>query len=199
MTTSANVAKIFQGPAGWALAIGVGGLVLYFLYGKAKKDLGQAANTAGSLLSGTNNTLLKSKLAFGDNSLYAGAGIPGTLGAATNTATGGVLSSLGSWFGGALYSAVNGDYDPNANAPDRSTPVQSPGVVSNPVSDTPKVLQYNYKQATIDNPNSLLTDGLFTPSYGSSGGYADSTQSGTAAGPTTDYYDFGVTDPSSWN
>ncbi len=167
---------------GWALAIGVGGLVVYLLWNKVA--------AAG-----------KAALNINQGTPYAGAGAIGTLGNITNQASGGVLASLGSWIGGTAYNWTHSAYDPNASTPDRATINTGASVIGAPVQASPVVLPYSYKQATIDTPSLLGTTTLFTPSDGSSGAYAESGTPGTSAGPTTGYYDsgtttdFGSTDP----
>ena len=170
-----------KGPQGWAIVIGLVGVGLYLAYRGVKG----AASAVANVNQGTP---------------YAGAGVIGTLGNVTNQASGGTLASLGAWLGGKAYSLVNGSYDPNSVSADRATPVQNPGVVGNPVSPWPSVLQYNYKQSTVDTPAMLGTDQLFTPAgEGSSGSYSDSGPSG-GLGPTGASYDFGVTgDTTTWN
>jgi hypothetical protein len=66
-------------------------------------------------------------------------------------------------------------YDPTAALFDRNTPSVNPSVISNPVSPSPSVLPYSYKQATVDIPSILGTDDLFTPADdgGSSGSYIE--------------------------
>ncbi len=108
---------------------------------------------------------------------------------APSNASGGTLASLGAWFS-AAQQLVSGAYDPNAAGYDRNTPAYNPAVVSNPVSPSPAILPYSYKQATIDVPSLLGTDDLFTPGPGSAGGYAESGDPGTAAGPTA--YSYGL-------
>jgi hypothetical protein len=81
----------------------VAGLVLMNILPKLVKG-------AGGLVSGNNALTQNAKNADGSaQTAYQGAGIPGTLGAATNLATGGVLSSIGDWLGGGLYDAFHGD------------------------------------------------------------------------------------------
>lgn len=99
---------------------------------------------------------------------------------------GGTLATLGAWFGAATQLVAS--YDPTSAGTDRSTPAYNPSVVSNPVTPSPAVLNYSYKQATIDVPALLRTDDLFTPSYGSSGAYIESGDPGTGAGPTSPNY-----------
>jgi hypothetical protein len=166
---------------GWALAIGAGGLVLYFLWDKL--------TAAG-----------KAALNVNQGTPYAGAGVVGTLGNATDQVSGGVLSTLGGWIGGSVYDLVHGSYDPNAVTADKNSPPTNASTIANPVSTSPAILPYSYKQATIDTPALLNTDQLFTPlaGYGSSGAYAESGTPGTAAGPTAGYYTFGLDDAASW-
>jgi hypothetical protein len=73
------------------------------------RGLGKVAKEAGGLVTGDN--------ALTRGTPYQGAGLPGTVGAATNAATGGVLESLGGWIGGKLYDVFGEDYDPNAPTP----------------------------------------------------------------------------------
>lgn len=159
---NANVGKIFSGPAGYAIVLGVGGLVVWLLWNKAKAA-GQAV------------------LNVNQGTPYAGAGVVGTLGNLTNQASGGVLSSLGEAIGGKLFDWFGPSYDPNAAAPDTSTPPRQAMTVTSPVSPSPSVMPYSYKQATVDIPAQLGTDSLFTPSSGggSSGNYIESGVPGT--------------------
>lgn len=174
--------KINSG-TGWALAIGAGGLVLYFLWDKL--------TAAGKAVANVNK-----------GTPYAGAGPVGTLGNLTNQASGGTLASLGEWIGGGLYSITHSSYDPNAAPSDRATPPGNLATVPNPVKASPSILPYSYKQATIDTPALLGTDQLFTPvpGGGSSGSYSEDDSYSTGTGPLTGYYpDFGLTDPTQWN
>jgi len=107
---------------------------------------------------------------------------PGAIGArshAADVATGGAFSALGglvgSWFGGGASS-------PGSVGTDTSTPPVAPAVWNNPVSASPSVLPYSYKQQVIDTPTLLGTTTLFTPSddgSGASGSYVDSNPAGT--------------------
>lgn len=170
--------KINSG-TGWALAIGVGGLVVYLLWNKVA--------AAGKAVANVNK-----------GTPYAGAGVVGTVGNLTNQVSGGTLASLGDWIGGSLYDLTHSAYDPNAAPADRATPNTGAAIIGNPVQASPAVLPYSYKQATIDTPSLLGTDQLFTPvpGGGSGGAYTESGAPGTAAGPlTSNYPDFGLTDP----
>lgn len=161
------------------LVIGVAGIGLYLFYRAVKGTVTAVANV-------------------NQGTPYENTGVVGTLAHTADAAAGGTLSSLGTWLGGKIFSLVNGDYDPNAQPADRSTPAINPAVVGNPVTPSPSILQYTYKQDTIDNPSLLGTDALFTPGAGSSGAYSEDDSPGTGAGPTSGSYDFGVTDPSTW-
>lgn len=80
------------------LAIGVGGLALVgiVVYLFFKKEIKDGANAAGDLLGG----LVSGNNAVTRGTTYEGAGIGGTLGAAANSASGGLLETFGHWLGG---------------------------------------------------------------------------------------------------
>lgn len=93
----------------WAV-LGIIGLVVVYVVGKGiakgvSSAASAAADTAGGVLSGNN--------ALTQGTPYQGAGVAGTLGAAANTVSGGVLEQLGNWIGGLLPGSGN-DYNPNA-------------------------------------------------------------------------------------
>lgn len=94
--------------------------------------------------------------------------------------------SLGSW----IYDLVHPAYDPNAVTPDANTPnTGGSTIATSPVTPSPAVLPYSYKQAVIDTPAILGTDALLTPNlYGSSGSWAESGVPGTAFGPSSPDY-----------
>jgi hypothetical protein len=94
--------KILTGPAGYAIAIGVGGIVLYLLWNKLQKTAGEVASGVGGLASG-NNAITKSAR----TDAYQGAGILGTLGAATDQILGGVPSQIGEALGGWTYDLLH--------------------------------------------------------------------------------------------
>lgn len=100
-----GIGKVLSGPAGWALVIGVAGVVVWLLHDKLKKDLGEAASLAGGIATGNN--------ALTAGTAYEGTGIAGTAGAAANAASGGLFESIGSWIGGKLAD-ITDTYDPNA-------------------------------------------------------------------------------------
>lgn len=173
-------AKVFSGPAGYALAIGVAGVVFYVIY----KTLGSDLKKGGAAVGGAAATLgtsiwnspgsADSSYNLNAGSPYAGYGVVGSLGNVTNQASGGVLAAFGSWIAGKVAD-VTLPYDPNANniPRDRNTPPPNATTVSNPIGSNTSILPYSYKQATIDTPAMLNTDQLFTPDYGSAGAYSD--------------------------
>ncbi len=133
---SADLGKIFSGPAGYALAIGAGGLVLYMLWNKFKGAGAAVASAAGGVVSG-NNAITQNTWDWGGNPVtaYQGKGIAGTLGAATNTASGGLFSSIGDWISGAVAS-VTMPYNPNSTTPsttasDTAAALPSTGIDTN--------------------------------------------------------------------
>jgi hypothetical protein len=93
----------------------LGLLALVIVYYVGKKVLGAAGAAAGAAASAAGGAL------SGNNSLtqgtpYQGAGALGTLGAATNTVSGGAFSSLGNWLSGQIAD-VTMPYDPNSTQP----------------------------------------------------------------------------------
>lgn len=95
-----------------------------------------------------------------------------TLSHAPDSTSGGVISSVASWLTGAASSAFTG---PSSAVGDNNSPWNGNSTISNPVQSQPVVLPDSYKQQIVDNPILLESDDLFTPSYGSSGGYSDDT------------------------
>ncbi len=91
-----------QSPVQLALAAGLILGVVYFL---GRKTLSDVASGVGGVASGNN--------ALTEGTAYAGKGVAGTLGAAVNTASGGIFERFGSWIGGQIADATD-DYDPNA-------------------------------------------------------------------------------------
>ena len=77
-----------------ALLIGVGALAFVGLFLFLKKQGAAAVAAVANVNAGTP---------------YAGSGAVGTLGNAANSVSGGVLADLGSWLGGAVYSATHSD------------------------------------------------------------------------------------------
>jgi hypothetical protein len=73
-------------------------------------------NFGAGLVSG-NNALTQNQTDASGNQVtaYQGAGAAGTLGAAANSASGGLLASIGEWLGGAVAD-VTMPYDPNSPA-----------------------------------------------------------------------------------
>lgn len=98
-----KVDQLLKNPVQLAVALAIVAGAVYLIGRRAVSDV---ASAAGGLVSGDN--------ALTQGTPYRGAGIPGTLGAATNTATGGLLGTFGSWLGGKLYEVTHPAYDPNA-------------------------------------------------------------------------------------
>lgn len=109
------IGKVLQGPAGWALVLGVGGLVVWLLHDKLKKDLGDAAKGAAGFVSGDNVVTQHQTNYAGETvDAYQGKGVLGTLGGAANSASGGAFASFGEWISGTFFDP-NAGYDPNAD------------------------------------------------------------------------------------
>lgn len=79
------------------VALAIVGIVVVYLI--AKKTLTAGAQAVGGVVSGNN--------ALTQGTPYQGAGIFGTLGAAFNSASGGVLGNIGSSIGNGLYNLLN--------------------------------------------------------------------------------------------
>lgn len=73
-----------------------------------KRSAGAIVDTAGGILTG-DNALTQNATDFQGARVtaYEGAGPLGTLGAATNAASGGILASLGGWIGSAAYNLTH--------------------------------------------------------------------------------------------
>lgn len=102
---------VLQSKEGQWVVLGLVALIVVYYIGK--KIVTAGAQAAGAAASATGGAL------SGNNSLtqgtpYEGAGILGTLGAATNTILGGAPEKIGNWIGGAL---PGNNYDPNAPTP----------------------------------------------------------------------------------
>jgi hypothetical protein len=99
----------------------VAGFVLYKLTTKA-------AAVAGGVLSGNNALTQNQHNADGTpQTAYVGAGLPGTLGAAANTVSGGIFSSIGDWLGGGLYDLTHSD--PMQQGPVQTVQPSTPAAV----------------------------------------------------------------------
>ena len=122
-----DIEKIFNGPAGYAIAIAVGGIVLYALYSKAKTDALAAGQAVAGAVGGA-SPLQNSTNADGSRqTAYQGKGLLGTLGATVNNLLGGVPSSIGQSIGGGLYDFFN----PAPPNPDGSAISRSQNSVQN--------------------------------------------------------------------
>lgn len=88
------------------LAIIVGGaaVVAYVLYRAVPK----VAEAVGGVFTGNNAITGSATNAAGDRvTAYQNAGLFGTIGAATNAASGGYLATFGEWLGGKTYDVLN--------------------------------------------------------------------------------------------
>jgi len=104
---------VLQTKEGQWVVLGLVALVIVYYVGKkvlgaAGQAAGAAASAAGGVLSG-NNSLTQ-------GTPYQGAGVAGTLGAATNTVSGGALADFGNWISGQIAD-VTMPYDPNSTQP----------------------------------------------------------------------------------
>ncbi|MEJ0006650.1 MAG: hypothetical protein WDM77_09895 [Steroidobacteraceae bacterium] len=73
MSNTANLEKMFRGPAGWAIVLGVAAIVVYALWDKIGGLINTVASDAGGIISGNN--------ALTAGTEYAGTGVLGTVGA----------------------------------------------------------------------------------------------------------------------
>lgn len=90
-------------PIQFALGVAIVAVVGYFV---VKRATGAAVDAAVGVVTGDN--------ALTRGTPYQGAGVLGTLGAATNAASGGHLQSIGEALGGWVYDLTHADYDPNS-------------------------------------------------------------------------------------
>ncbi len=109
-----GVAKFLESPAGLAIAVVGGGLVLFLAYKAITKAASAAAGAAAGVVSG-NNAITQNQTTWSGQSTnaYQGKGVLGTLGAATNSASGGAFASIGDWIGGKLYDLFGSNPNPN--------------------------------------------------------------------------------------
>lgn len=101
--------KLLADPVKLGIGLAIVAGAVYWLGRQAIKG---AAGVVGGVVSGDN--------ALTQGTPYQGAGIPGTLGAATNAASGGLLGRFGGWLGRTVYDATHADYDPNEPVPIRA-------------------------------------------------------------------------------
>ena len=95
--------KLLENPV--ALAIGAS-IIVGVLYLVGRKAIGEAVDAAAGIVSG-NNALTK-------GTPYAGAGLPGTVGAIVNDASGGLFQSIGESLGSWIFDVTHpADYDPS--------------------------------------------------------------------------------------
>ena len=174
-----EIARIAESPAGLGIVIIVGLTVLYYI-GKsflsgAKDAAGAVANGVGGVLSG-NNSITENQVDSQGNKVdaYQGAGILGTLGAATNTLSGGSLATIGESLGGWLYDEFN----------------SAPGLPANAATSEPS----NAIQSGSNRPYQNGNNSAYATAADNS-----PTDPTYAANPLTVDPNFGVADPSSWD
>lgn len=97
-------ADILKGPAGYALVVLAGGVVLWLLWDKAEKTTKDLALGVAGAVSG-NNAVTQNQHNFAgeDTDAYVDKGVFGTLGATANSASGGLLASAGETIGGWVF------------------------------------------------------------------------------------------------
>jgi len=83
----------------YAVLLGAAAGVAILLYMFGKKQVKDAAAAVANVNQGTP---------------YEGTGVVGTVGHATDAASGGLLSGLGGWLGRSIYDLTHDEYDPNA-------------------------------------------------------------------------------------
>jgi hypothetical protein len=93
-------------PIQFAIGIAIVGVVGYFIVKRAAGAAAVAATDAAVGVITGNNALTA-------GSPYEGAGVLGTLGAAANAASGGVLQRVGESIGGFVFDVFNKPYDPS--------------------------------------------------------------------------------------
>lgn len=105
------------------LILAVAGVAIYAIYSISQgiKKAADAAGNAAAAAAGAVGGALTGNNALTQGTPYAGAGVAGTLGAATNDVLGGVPQSLGESIGGAIYSLFHGSNTPAASTPGSAT------------------------------------------------------------------------------
>ena len=95
---TAHLEKVISSPGFMILA---GGVVVWLLWDKLTGTVKAAGETVGGAISGNN--------AITAGTVYQGGGVAGTLGAATNAASGGLFEKWGTWIGGTVYDLTHPD------------------------------------------------------------------------------------------
>lgn len=129
-----NIDKLLGSDTGLLLAAAAALAVVYYV---GKHVLSGAANVAGGVVSGNN--------AITQGTVYQGTGVVGTLGAAANDASGGVLSQIGGSLGDALYNLF---HPAEATAQSAQSASREQVVTNNYVNDL----------AQLDSPNFSLME-----------------------------------------
>lgn len=128
MSLENSLGKTIESPVGLAVAVGLGLLVVYIGYRAVKGAASAAVNAGAGLLTG-NNAITQNQTDASGNPVtaYQGAGVLGTLGAATNSVSGGTLASFGDWIGGKVYDLFNSSSTPAAAASSGQTSTAGSG------------------------------------------------------------------------
>jgi hypothetical protein len=95
MIATKYIDKALQNPLQLALGVAVIAAAAYFI---VRQTVGAALDGAGGLISGNNPIT--------EGTPYEGGGVVGTVGAATDKASGGLLSTIGGWIGGKIADAT---------------------------------------------------------------------------------------------
>ena len=104
----AKAGKFLDSPGGLVVAVLAGGIVLWLGYEALKAFTNKAIAAAGGVVSG-NNVITQNQTDFSGQptTAYQGKGILGTVGAAANSASGGIFASLGESIGSGLYDLLH--------------------------------------------------------------------------------------------
>lgn len=150
-------ASFLNSKAGQYAALGVVAVIgVVVLYKFLKGELTAAATFAGSLVTGNN--------ALTQGTPYQGAGVAGTLGAATNVASGGALQSVGEWLGGSIFDLT---HSTPATAPATAKPPIEPDVNNGVPAKPPLQGIFSYTPQPsvpgVPSPAPSLADGLIVP------------------------------------
>lgn len=144
MTAVASLAKGFE-KGGLPLLIGVGLVAFVVVHYLLKKDIEDVSGSVGEAVSGATEAI--GGLATGNNSVtadtpYEGAGVFGTLGAATDAASGGIFSAIGEWIGGTIYESTHDSDNLQSATGNPYSPTGPSGVYREAANNSPTNAQY---------------------------------------------------------
>ncbi|MGH9483750.1 MAG: hypothetical protein ACRD1F_01730 [Terriglobales bacterium] len=136
---------VLKSEAGQYIVLGLVALVIVYYIGKKLTGAaGAVASSAGGLLSGNN--------ALTQGTDYQGAGVAGTLGAATNAVSGGVLSNIGDAIGNKLA-------DWFQSSPTVATPAEDTGAGAQAVNRD-QISASNFDQTPDISATGLVAGGM---------------------------------------